>query len=73
VKWKLSLKLIFLFFFCTCLSVTCAMKVAMCVVVLQECLELLLWLMNNWQFPFLLFASRIFPDKKMESVVKRKL
>jgi hypothetical protein len=20
--------------------------------------------MNNWQFPFLLYASRIFPDKK---------
>jgi hypothetical protein len=29
--------------------------------------------MNIWQFPFLLLASRIFIDKRMESVVRRKL
>jgi hypothetical protein len=29
--------------------------------------------MYNGQFPFLFYASRIFPDKKMESTVKRKL
>jgi hypothetical protein len=40
---------------------------------LQVCLELLKWFMNNGQFPFLLYASRIFPDKMMESIVKRKL
>jgi hypothetical protein len=40
---------------------------------LQDCPQLLLWLMNKWQFPFLLYASRIFPNKKMESAVKRKL
>jgi hypothetical protein len=43
------------------------------VAVLQDCLQLLSWFMNNGQFPFLLYASRIFPDKKMESTVKRKL
>jgi hypothetical protein len=43
------------------------------VAALQECLGLLFWFMNNGQFPFLLSASRIFPDKKMESTVKRKL
>jgi hypothetical protein len=47
--------------------------VAMCVAVLQQCLELLLWLINNRQFSFLLFASRIFPDQKVESIMKRKL
>jgi hypothetical protein len=43
------------------------------VAVLQECLHILPWFMNNWQFPFLLYASWIFPDKKMESAVKIKL
>jgi hypothetical protein len=41
--------------------------------VLQECLGILLWLKNNWQLPFILFALRIFPDKKMDSVVNRNL
>jgi hypothetical protein len=41
--------------------------------VLQECLELLNWFINNGQSPFLLYASRIFLDKMMESTVKRKL
>jgi hypothetical protein len=43
------------------------------VAVLQECLQLLSWFMNNWQFPFLLYASRIFPDKNLESTVKMTL
>jgi hypothetical protein len=43
------------------------------VAVLQECLELLFLIMNDGQFPFLLYASGIFPDKKMDSTVKRKL
>jgi hypothetical protein len=43
------------------------------VAVLQDCLQLLPWFMNNGQLPFLLYASRIFPDKKMQSTEKRKL
>jgi hypothetical protein len=43
------------------------------VAAVQVCPELLPYIMNNWQFPFLLYASRIFPDKKMESTVERKL
>jgi hypothetical protein len=39
----------------------------------QDCLEVLPSLMNNWQFPFLLLASRIFHDKRMESIVNRRL
>jgi hypothetical protein len=45
----------------------------MYVAVLQYCLQLLPWFINNGQFPFLLYASRIFPDKKMEPTMKRKL
>jgi hypothetical protein len=29
------------------------------------------WFMNNGQLPFLLYASRKFPDRKMESTEKR--
>jgi hypothetical protein len=43
------------------------------VVVLQDCLQLLPWFMNNGQFPFLLYALRIFPDKNMEATVETKL
>jgi hypothetical protein len=43
------------------------------VAVLQECLDLLSWFMNNGEFPFLLYVSRMFPDKKMGPAVKRKL
>jgi hypothetical protein len=40
---------------------------------LQECRQILLWFMNNWQFPFLLYAARIVPDKNIDSTEKRKL
>jgi hypothetical protein len=42
------------------------------VAVLQDCLQLLPWFINNGQFPFLLYALRIFPDKNMESTVETK-
>jgi hypothetical protein len=65
VMWKLSLNVIFLFL---CLyylwhiyrdsySVWCNVTK----------------IMNNWQFPIFLCASRIFSDKEMESAVERKL
>jgi hypothetical protein len=65
VKWKLSLKFIFLFFlylsFCDICSDGC-----------NECCSVtrVLWLMNNCAVS-LLFASRILPDKKIESIVKK--
>jgi hypothetical protein len=43
------------------------------VAVLQDCLEVLPSLMNNCQFPFLLLASRVFPDKMMGCILNRKL
>jgi hypothetical protein len=43
------------------------------VAVLQVFPELLPCTMSNWQFPFLLYASRIFPDQRMESTVERML
>jgi hypothetical protein len=65
VKGKLSFKMTF---FCDLYKAT----VTICIAVLQECLELFHWLRNNWQIPFLLFASAVVPDKKMEFIVKRK-
>jgi hypothetical protein len=41
--------------------------------VLQDCLELLSCFRNNALFPFLLYASRIFPDKKMKFTVQKEV
>jgi hypothetical protein len=71
-KWNVSLKVIFMFS-CLCSLWHIYRDGYRYVAVLQECLELLSWFMNNGQFPFLLYASRIFHDKKIESTVKRKL
>jgi hypothetical protein len=43
------------------------------VAVLQDCLLLLTWFMNIGQFPLLLYASRIFPDKNMQYTVERNI
>jgi hypothetical protein len=71
-EWKVSFKVIFLFS-CLCSLWHIYSDGYRYVTVLQECLKLLSWFMNNEQFPFLLYTSRIFPDKKMEFTVKRKL
>jgi hypothetical protein len=55
------------------LSVTYTGMVTMHVAVSLVCPELLPCFMNKWHFPFLLYALRIFPDKKMESAVERQL
>jgi hypothetical protein len=70
-----SLKVTILFS-CLLLSVTYFPGMVTGMLQLQyvaDCLELLSWFMSNGQFPFLLYASRIFSDKKMESTVKRNL
>jgi hypothetical protein len=54
-------------------SVLFTVMVAMCVAVLQDCPELLVWLMIDSAICFLLFASRMSPDKKMKSIVRVKL
>jgi hypothetical protein len=54
-------------YFVPFVSVTFTVMVAKCVAVLQECPELLDWLNS-----FLLYASRISPDKKMKSIVRVK-
>jgi hypothetical protein len=71
-EWKVSLKVIFLFS-CLCSVRHIYRDGYRYVAELQDCLELLSWFLNNGQFPFLFYASGIFPDKKMESTVKRKL
>jgi hypothetical protein len=55
---------IHLFAFCDIYTVMFTVYVA----VLQD---LFPWFMKNCYLTFLLFASRIFPDTKMESIVKR--
>jgi hypothetical protein len=72
IGWKVSLKVVFLF---SCLSSLWHIyrDGYWYVAVLQDCLELLSWFMSNGQFPFWLYASRIYPDKRMECTVKRKL
>jgi hypothetical protein len=71
-EWKVSLKVIFLFS-CLCSLWHIYRDGYRYVAVIQDCLQLLSWFMNNGQFLFLLYAWRIFPDKKMESTIKRKL
>jgi hypothetical protein len=55
-------------FFVAFVSVTFTVMFAMCVAVFQDCLELLVWFIY-----FLLFTSRMSPDKKMKSIVSVKL
>jgi hypothetical protein len=62
-----------LVFFVPFVSVTYTAMVAMCAVVLHECIRQLVSYMSNWVYAFLLFPWRIFLDKEMDSVVKRKL
>jgi hypothetical protein len=57
-----------LVFFVAFVSVTCTVMFAMCVAVFQGCLELLVWFIY-----FLLFTSRMSPDKKMKSIVSVRL
>jgi hypothetical protein len=60
-------------FFVPFVPVPFTVMVAMCVAVLQDCPELLVWFMIDSAISFLLFASRMSPDKKMKSTVTVKL
>jgi hypothetical protein len=60
---------VYAFVFCDIYTEMLTVYVAM----LQDYLLLLPWFKNIGQFPFLLYAARIFPDRNMESTVERKL
>jgi hypothetical protein len=60
-------------FFVPFVPVTFTVMVAMCVAVLQDSPELLVWLMIDSAISFHLFASRMSPDKKMKSIGRVKL
>jgi hypothetical protein len=67
VTWKLSLNVIFLFL---CLCFLCIYRDGYCVARVPTATPLV---HEYWQFHFLFYVSRIFPDKNMESTVERKL
>jgi hypothetical protein len=60
-------------FFVPFASLLFTVKVAMCVAGLQDCPEMLVWLMIDSAISFLLFASRMSADKKKKSIVRVKL
>jgi hypothetical protein len=54
-------------------SVTFTVIAPKCDAVLQDCPELLVWIIIDSAVSFLLFASRMSPDMKMKSIVRVKL
>jgi hypothetical protein len=62
-----------LVFLVSSVSVIFTVMVAMCVAVLQDCPEHLVWFLIDSDISCLLFASRMSPDKKMKSTVRVKL